>query len=186
MKNIVLIAITVVAILGIGGFIFAQNSSEQKEMAEGDSMMEKSNSDTAMMEDKDSMMEKDEAITKDDEMMENGSDDAMMAKGAYIPYSDQAFEDAADTVRVLYFYASWCPTCRPVDQELSQNTDRIPEGVTILRVNYEDPETDASEEALADQYGVTYQHTFVQVDQNGEQITKWNGGGLDEIIQNIQ
>jgi hypothetical protein len=46
---------------------------------------------------------------------------------------------------------------------------KIKEGVTILDVNY-DTATD-----LKKKYGVTYQHTLVQVDTKGNQIAKWQG-----------
>jgi hypothetical protein len=57
--------------------------------------------------------------------------------------------------------------------------------VTIIRVNYNDSDTDPAEEALADEYGVTYQHTFVQIDENGNEVAKWNGGEIEELLERI-
>ncbi len=54
----------------------------------------------------------------------------------------------------------------------------------IVRVNYNDTETDANEEALADEHGITYQHTFVLI-ENGQQVKKWNGGGLAKLLSEI-
>ncbi len=102
----------------------------------------------------------------------------------YQIFSPEVFADTADTKRVLFFYANWCPTCIPVDVELMENADSIPPDVTIIRVNYNDSETDQIEKDLATQYGITYQHTFVLIDGNGAEINTWNGGNLDSILKN--
>ena len=39
---------------------------------------------------------------------------------------------------------------------------------------------------LAKKYGITYQHTFVQIDSQGKEVTKWNGGQTDELAANIK
>jgi hypothetical protein len=53
--------------------------------------------------------------------------------------------------------------------------------VTILKTDY-DKETE-----LKKKYGVTYQHTLVQVDKSGNMIKKWSGGGtLDNLLSQIQ
>jgi|SRR3972149_5889942 len=99
--------------------------------------------------------------------------------GRYQEYSQEAFIDAIGQRRVLFFYAPWCPTCRPLDRQLSENTNQIPEDVVIFRTDY-DTNTE-----LKDRYGVTYQHTFVQVDSDGEKIKIWNGGQLEDVLENI-
>ncbi len=45
----------------------------------------------------------------------------------------------------------------------------MPDGLTVVKVDY-DTETD-----LRQQYGVTQQHTFVQVDESGAELAKWTG-----------
>lgn len=79
---------------------------------------------------------------------------------------------ASGNLVVLYFYASWCPICRaefPVMQaafnQLSQPN------VVGFRVNFNDPQTDEAEKALAREFGVAYQHTKVFV-KNGQRILK--------------
>ncbi|MBI4065218.1 hypothetical protein HY409_02525 [Candidatus Gottesmanbacteria bacterium] len=98
----------------------------------------------------------------------------------YIPYSETAFDAAADKRRVLYFHAPWCPTCRPLDKALSDNPNQIPEGVVILKTDYD------SETALKTRYGVTYQHTFVEVDKVGNALQTWNGGDVNDIINRLK
>lgn len=113
--------------------------------------------------------------------------ESVLTSGAkYIIYSADEYEEGKESRRVLYFYANWCPTCRPVDAEFKQNESQIPSDVRVYRVNYNDPDTDDEEKKLAAKYGITYQHTFVQVDRQGNELTKWNGGGLSEMIANIK
>jgi len=105
----------------------------------------------------------------------------------YQSYTPEALSQAlAESKVVLFFYANWCPTCRPIDLELQNNLSKIPDDVTVIRVNYNDSDTDKEEKSLAQKYAITYQHTFVQIDNNGNEITKWNGGGLANLIANVK
>ena len=101
--------------------------------------------------------------------------------GSYEAYDPSKLAYAKDGDVILFFNASWCPTCRALDKDIKQNISSIPSGVTILNVNY-DNSTD-----LKKKYGVTYQHTLVQVDANGNMIAKWTGSrDLDALLPNIQ
>lgn len=106
--------------------------------------------------------------------------------GTYSPFSTSIFDASASKKRVLFFYASWCSTCRPTDKDISEKISQIPADIAVIRVNYNDPDTDSTEKALAAKYGVTYQHTFVQVDSLGNEITKWNGGDLSDLLKNLK
>lgn len=121
-----------------------------------------------------------EEVTQETDKMEQNE------SSRYITYSKANLVSSASSRRVLFFYANWCPTCRPADANFTQNESTIPSDVTLIRVNYNDPDTDQEEKALAQQYGVTYQHTFVQIDQNGEEVNKWNGGQIEELLKNIK
>jgi hypothetical protein len=66
------------------------------------------------------------------------------------------------------------------NQDFTTNSARFPEDVVVFRTDYD------KETALKTRYGVTYQHTFVQVDANGNELAKWNGGGLAELLQNLK
>lgn len=111
---------------------------------------------------------------------------ALEVNSSYVPYSKETIDEPATGRRVLFFYASWCPTCVPTDKNLSQNTSLLPNDVTVIRVNFNDPDTDQEEKDLAKKYGVTYQHTFVQIDSQGKEITKWNGGQIEELLGKIR
>lgn len=166
-KILVVAVLIILAIAGLGGFfvINSQNSSSSVD-------------DSMVKEDK--MIKDEDVMEKDDTMMNNSSD------SKYIEYSKSTLENTNDKRRVLFFYASWCPTCRPTDENIRSNVNKIPEDLVVIRVNYNDPDTEEAEKDLAKKYNITYQHTFVQIDENGNEISKWNGGQIDEILENIK
>lgn len=97
---------------------------------------------------------------------------AATESAAYAPLSTiddaKALASAGRDV-VLYFHADWCPICRPLDASLTANLASLPTDLTVLKVNYD---TAAD---LKRQYGVTYQHTFVQIDGQGNKLKLWTG-----------
>lgn len=120
-------------------------------------------------------------ITQDDDQPVPATE-ITMAAASYTDYSPAALAAAQaegdDTV--LFFHADWCPTCRAADGELTRNLDQIPEGVTILKTDYD------SESELKKQFNVVSQHTFVQLDASGEVVTQWTGGSLDTILDRVE
>lgn len=97
----------------------------------------------------------------------------------YLEYSKEAFEQNKGKKKVLFFSAVWCPTCTVANTDIRDQINDIPDDLVILKVDY-DTATD-----LKEKYGITYQHTFVYVDDNGTEINKWNGGALKEILEHI-
>jgi len=125
----------------------------------------------------DAMMKKDETSMMDKEMEKN---DVMM-KGSYEAYSSEKIARAEMGDVVLFFHASWCPSCRGLNSDIETNRGSIPAGVSILKVDY-DKETE-----LKKKYGVTYQHTLVQVDKDGNLIKKWSGSPkLANLVSEVQ
>ncbi|MDP1721941.1 MAG: thioredoxin family protein [Candidatus Gottesmanbacteria bacterium] len=104
----------------------------------------------------------------------------------YELYTPTLFTNTANKRRVLYFYATWCPSCKLADADFTANANNIPADAIVLRVNYNDPDTDNEEKKLARTYGITYQHTFVQIDAQGKPLTTWNGGQTDDLVAKIQ
>lgn len=128
--------------------------------------------------------------TQSETMMKKDTQDSMAkdvtSSSRYPSYSKSVLDQAGSGRRVLYFYANWCPTCKPADANFKANTDKIPDDLTLIRVNYNDSDTDQEEKDLARKYNITYQHTFVQIDAQGNEITKWNGGQIEELLANIK
>ncbi|MCR4325919.1 MAG: thioredoxin family protein [Patescibacteria group bacterium] len=95
--------------------------------------------------------------------------DAMMKAGSYEAYSPEKLSLADSGDVVLFFRATWCPTCKILDTDIRSHLSGIPEGLTILDVDYD------NSASLKQKYGVTYQHTLVQVRSDGSMIAKWSG-----------
>lgn len=104
----------------------------------------------------------------------------------YKIYNKSDFESTTGKKRVLFFYANWCETCRPADADFKANESSFPEDLVLFRVNYNDPDTDQEEKDLARKYGITYQHTFVLVDGEGNVIKKWNGGQTEKLLSSVK
>ena len=96
---------------------------------------------------------------------------APAATGSYIGYATYSANKAAYSAGkvVLFFHAPWCPSCRVTKENLLADPSAIPAGLTIVKIDY-DTSTD-----LKATYGVTVQHTFVEVGADGAMLAKWSG-----------
>lgn len=94
---------------------------------------------------------------------------ATVTAGSYEVYDASKIAKAKTGKVILFFRASWCPSCKALDKDIREHLKDIPEDVTILDVDY-DKYTD-----LKKQYGVVMQHTLVQVDADGKEMKKWQG-----------
>ncbi|MDP2789285.1 MAG: thioredoxin family protein [bacterium] len=112
--------------------------------------------------------------------MEGIVKDEMEKVGSYELYAPEKIAKAENGNVVLFFRASWCPTCRALDKDIRNNMPNIPSDLTILDVDYD------NSTALKQKYGVTYQHTLVQVDKDGNMIKKWMGSPtLDDFVKEV-
>jgi len=173
----------VIIVLIIGGIYFLSEKEDgDLMMDDGDEMMEEVNE----MMDNGEMMNDDGEMgpAMEGEMMEGGEammDEMMEGPGSYEAYAPEKIAKANENNDVvLFFRASWCPTCRTLDKNIKADLSSIPSSLTILDVDY-----DNSTE-LKKKYGVTYQHTLVQVDAGGNMIKKWSGGSnIADIVSKI-
>lgn len=95
----------------------------------------------------------------------------------YLDYNNSDFEKAAvDKKRVYFFADGACTNC----QEFLNNVYLIPEDVSVFKINY------AEAQELTAKYNVTKPYTFVFVDANGNEIRRWYGGGVRELITNTK
>ena len=91
--------------------------------------------------------------------------------------ADPSAYDSGDVV--LFFNASWCSTCKVARDNLTSDPEAIPAGLTIVSVDF-DSATD-----LRQRYGVTLQHTYVQVGPDGSALATWSGSvTAEEIAEN--
>ena len=119
-----------------------------------------------------------EMIKDESDMTEKEAE--MMTSGNYESYTPEKISNAKGNT-VLFFHASWCPSCRGLNSDIEKNLDNIPSDLTILKVDYD------KETALKQKYGVTTQHTLVQVDNQGTLIKKWSGGSsLERLVSQVE
>lgn len=191
MSKLIVGVIILVGVVVLGGWWYASNQQtvKDKAMMEEKSVAEKVAMEKKAMMEKESVMKQPEAMmekttdvmTKDETMMKKDEGTMMIKGGQYITYDASKIAFAKDGKVVLFFRASWCPTCRALDTDIKANLSQIPQNVLILDVDY-DKYGD-----LKKQYGVTYQHTLVQVDAMGNMITKWSGSeGLSELVKQVK
>jgi thiol:disulfide interchange protein len=99
---------------------------------------------------------------------------------SYMPYTPEAFAAAGEVKRVYVFSANWCPTCVAADTALLEHPDTIPEDVVLFKVDF-----DTAHE-LKQRHNVTSQHTYVQVDRQGNELHRWSGEDSQQIQQNLK
>ncbi len=170
----------VLVLVGAGCAKVSNTDTTMMEKKEDTTQMQKM--DQAMVDvkgDTNAMMEK-ENMAMEKNMMEKPAMKAEMP-GTYENYSAEKIAFAAEGKVILFFYAPWCPTCKALDGDINAELSQIPSNTKILKVDYE------SSTELKKKYGVTYQHTLVQVDAQANMITKWSGGNtLESLLEKIK
>ena len=178
----IVVSLVALVIIGGGYAVYTSQMKANEEMAmqkEKTAQMEKEAVMKSEAMEKEAMMkvdaEADLMMQKDvsagsDSMMKKDEGTTMAHTGSYETYGAEkiAMASASHDV-VLFFHASWCPTCRALDTDIKAHLGDIPSNLTILDVDYDDSAE------LKKKYGVTYEHTFVQVDAQGNMLKKWSG-----------
>lgn len=172
-KKVVVIASIVMGVLLVGGVAAYTKDQNDKKEQDKMAMQKKADEEAMLKKQQDASMQKD-AMAK--------SDGAMAAHGNYVSLADYTANTSkyADSKRVYFFHASWCPICKAIDQEVTADMSKLPVGVTLIKTDF-DSATD-----LRKQYGVTTQYTFVQVDGNGTQVAKWSATSLSDAVAGMK
>ncbi len=99
----------------------------------------------------------------------------------YVEYSEEFLSKASKNGNTVLFFAAtlWCNTCSALDDELKERSSTLPDGVTVLKVDYDTDRT------MRTKYAVTQQHTLVYLDNNENEIRRWIGGDFNTLVQNI-
>lgn len=113
---------------------------------------------------------------------ESNSETGTVEAKTYITLAEYSSnpQQYAGTNKVLFFHASWCPICRSIDEDINSDTSQIPDGTVFIKTDFD------SETELRQTHGVTYQYTFVQIDDEGSQVAKWTATSLDNAVAGIQ
>ncbi len=104
--------------------------------------------------------------------------DFVLVGGVYEVYKPEKLAYAKQGKVLLFFNASWCPSCNEFEDELKHVS--IPNNVLLLSIDYD------NSDKMRQKYEVALQHTFVQVDENGNLIKKWSGGGVEGLKKELQ
>lgn len=106
------------------------------------------------------------------------------ARARLIQYESNATDLAAIAAdgekTVVFFFASWCPNCILTLSELSEKWSEVEPDITLVIADY-DTETE-----LKSKYGVTYQDTFVLLDEKANGVKLWNAGGVAGLNENTR
>lgn len=178
-KALVIVSIVVVLFL-VGGGVFAYSNNQNDKKEQEKMAMEKKTEDEAMTKKEEAAaMEKDK-ISKEGDSLDK--DAAMSKQGSYVTLTDYDKDPSkyADSKKVYFFHASWCPICKDIDEEINADMSKIPAGVTMIKTDF-DNSTD-----LRQKYGVTTQYTFVQVDSDGNETAQWSATSLQKAIDGIE
>jgi thiol-disulfide isomerase/thioredoxin len=102
--------------------------------------------------------------------------------GDYIPYESfvTSGDKYSDSKVVLFFNAVWCSTCQQARENIEASLGEIPQDLAIVVVDFDDSIE------LRKKYGVTVQHTFIEIDSSGEPLGKWSGSvTVDQIVEQL-
>lgn len=117
----------------------------------------------------------DGTFMKEEAKMQNSgtnTDNALASR--YLDYSpDNLTQATKNNGKAVIFFAAlkWCPSCQAADKDFKANFNQVPKDITILKADYD------TAKDLKQKYAITMQDTFVQVDREGKEITRWNSGG---------
>ena len=93
----------------------------------------------------------------------------------YLEFNQEDYDKALKENKkiLLYFYANWCPICKAEQPNTfaAFNELKYP-NLVGFRVNFRDSDTDPDEDALAEEFGVSYQHTKIIL-KDGQKVGKW-------------
>lgn len=159
MRRTILLWIAILVIIGAGGagYVYWQNAM------------------TAAKQNEQSATRETAAATPSSSVAES----AAKQPGVYEEYQE-GLAASTDGVKLLFFHAPWCPQCRMIEADIK--SDGVPDGVTILKVDYD------TNQALRQTYGVTLQTTFVEIDGDGKEIEKfvaYNEPTFDSVKANL-
>ena len=164
-KKILLVVVFIVLLLIAGGiFVYLNNNKSQ-------------NSASSLVEPTSQNNIENEAKTEPAEAQNSNTQNGAYVTLAEYNNNPNAFKD---TKKVYFFHASWCSVCQAIDKEINADLSKIPNGVTIIKTDF-DNSTD-----LRKKFGVTTQYTFVQVDTAGNEVSQWVATSFNNVLSGIK
>ena len=93
--------------------------------------------------------------------------------GAYLDFNPTIIGNGRTSV--LFFKASWCSTCKMSEGDLRNLYNTAPPPLTVYRVDYD------TNLLYRKKYRVSYQHTFVKIDGQGNFVTALLRPDLEQL-----
>ncbi len=181
-KNTVITA-AVVAVFALGGGVYAIKQQDNNTKKHDLAIAQRAGNKKEAGESSTQKTNEVQAIKREGSAPASTAVAQQTAAGSYISYAQYTAnkDQYKDSRVVLYFHAPWCPTCQALDKNIKDNLHSIPANTTIVKTDYD------SSADLKRKYGVTYQHTMVQIDASGNKIKKWSGSPeLQDVLTEIQ
>ncbi len=112
------------------------------------------------------------------------SNDSVEAS-SYEDFSEEKFQQALQEGKpvYLYFFASWCPTCREQNPRNEQIVPNHPGGIVGFRAHTLDNQTSDVEKRYASEYNVFLQHTAIYF-KDGQEAFRRIGTQSNAQLQN--
>ncbi len=79
----------------------------------------------------------------------------------------------------LFFHAEWCPVCRAMEENVENEPEKLPQGVALLKVDYD------NETALKQELGITQQSVWVIFDSQGNEVARNPGVDYDSLVADL-
>lgn len=97
--------------------------------------------------------------------MEQNSEFVAPTPGTYQVYDAALVAQSEAENILLFFHASWCPSCRALDAEITDNQEDIPADTAIFKLDYD------TEAELKRRYGINRQHSVIAIDGTGAAVS---------------
>ena len=100
--------------------------------------------------------------------------------GFYGDYEPSLLANAENGIVILFFKTDECSTCKAFEEDLQENIAQLPTNMTLLKINL-----DVSD-VLKTEYGVVQEHTYIQVDAQGNELKRWVGSStLEQFLADL-
>ncbi len=118
------------------------------------------------------------------EVSESDVPEASSGSISAVPSGDPLYQPYNETLRtglhgkkpyVIFFHATWCPTCRQMEKDIISDLENFPAGTNILKADYD------TVDALKKEYDVKIQSTVVVLDEDGEVVWQGQDPAMDDF-----